>query len=57
MNEIEKAKGGARGRNAHEWAQRLQQFEASGQQPMDFCEEQALALSIFSYWRRRLCKA
>jgi hypothetical protein len=56
MNEMERAKGGARRRNAHEWAQRLQQFEASGQQPKDFCRDQGLAPSTFSYWRRRLRK-
>jgi hypothetical protein len=54
MNEIEREKGGARRRNAQEWAQRLQQFEASGQQAKEFCRGQGLALSTFSYWRRRL---
>ena len=54
MSEIESAGDGTRGRNAQEWAQRLQQFEASGQQAKDFCREQGLAPSTFSYWRRRL---
>jgi hypothetical protein len=57
MNEIGSAKDGARRRNADEWAQRLQQFEASGQQAKDFCRDQGLAPSSFSYWRRRLRKA
>ena len=57
MNEIERAKHSTRRRNAHEWAQRLQQFDANGQQPKDFCRDQGLAPSTLSYWRRRLCKA
>jgi hypothetical protein len=56
MNEIERARHSTRRRNAHEWAQRLQQFEASGQQPKGFCRDQGLAPSTFSYWRRRLRK-
>lgn len=54
MSDIESAVDGARRRNAQEWAQRLKQFETSGQQAKDFCREQGLAPSTFSYWRRRL---
>lgn len=54
MSEIQKTEDGARRHNAQEWAQRLKTFEASGQKAKEFCREQGLAPSSFSYWRRRL---
>ena len=48
MNAIESAKDGAWRRNAQEWAQRLRQFKASGQQTKDFCRDQGFAPSILS---------
>ena len=36
------------------WTQVFTEWEVSGQSQKKFCEERGLALSLFSYWRKRL---
>jgi transposase-like protein len=57
MNEITKVAEGQRRHSAQEWAHWLRLFTQSGQKTREFCREQGLALSTFSYWRRRLREA
>jgi transposase-like protein len=54
MNEITKVAEGQRRHSAQEWAQWMRLFTQSGQKTREFCREKGLALSTFSYWRRRL---
>jgi transposase-like protein len=57
MNEITKVAEGPRRHSAQEWADWVRLFTRSGQKTREFCRERGLALSTFSYWRRRLREA
>jgi transposase-like protein len=57
MNEITKVAEGQRRHSAQEWAHWVRLFTQSGQKTREFCREKGLALSTFSYWRRRLREA
>ena len=37
-----------------QWTKIFTEWEASGQSQKTYCEERGLALSLFSYWRKRL---
>jgi transposase-like protein len=55
MSEITtSSEAGHQRRSAQEWAQCVKLFEASGQKLKEFCRENGLAPSSFSYWRRQL---
>lgn len=41
-------------RSASEWSALIEQQIASGQSQREFCEEQGLAVSTFTYWKRKL---
>lgn len=41
-------------RSARDWQQLIAEYESSGQVQSVFCAERGLALSTFSYWRRKL---
>lgn len=57
MNAITKVAESQRRHSAQELAHWLRLFTQSGQKTREFCREQGLALSTFSYWRRRLREA
>lgn len=41
-------------RSASEWSELVDKQAASGQSQQDFCEANGLAVSTFTYWKRKL---
>jgi len=45
---------GQQRRSASEWSALIERQAASGQSQRDFCETEGLAVSTFTYWKRKL---